>query len=95
MNSGSDDLAWLAYLCWCGMSELRRERNLDQDYLVAGDVLDDYVTDHDAELLVETVPEVAAEMCGEVGGMTAEVSAVHGVLLQVVGAMREAWEEVD
>lgn len=88
-----DDLALLAYLCWRGMSELSREERLDDDYLVAGDVLDTHVTDHDAELLVEVVPEIAKEVNGEVGGMTPEVTAVHTVLLRIVGAMREAWSD--
>jgi len=93
VNTPSDDLALLAYECWRGMSELYHNGNLDEDFLVAGNVLDSYVTDHDAELLVQAVPEVAASMEGPIGGMTPEVSGVHIVLLRVVGEMRERWED--
>jgi len=86
------DLAALAFLCWKGMGELHREERLDDDYEVAGDVLD-LLTDHDCELLVEVVPEVEAET--PVGGMTPEATAVHTLLLDVVGAMREAWQQED
>lgn len=91
IETRSDDLALLTYLLWRGMSELSREDRLDDDYEVANDVLDGYVTDHDAELLVQVVPEIAKEVTGEVGGMTNEVTAVHTVLLRIVGTMREAW----
>ncbi len=91
VQTRNDDLAVLAYECWRGMSDLHHDGDLDDDYEVAGDVLDLWVTDHDAELLVQVVPEVRREMGGEVGGMTAEVTAVHSVLLRVVGEMRETW----
>jgi hypothetical protein len=92
-STRSDDLAFLAYECWWAMSELHHDGKLDEDYLVAGNVLDQYVTDHDAELLVQAEPEVAASMEGPIGGMTPEVSGVHVVLLRVVGTMRERWSE--
>lgn len=85
----SDDLALLTYKCVSGMSVLKRADSLDDDYLVAGDVLDQYVSDHDAELLCELVPLSPVE---PVGSMTPEVTAVHDALLDVCGAMREAWE---
>ena len=91
----SDDLAVLAYLCFEGMSEYYHAGRLEDDYEVANEVLDEYVTDHDAELLVQAVPEVAREATGEIGGMTNEVTAVHTVLLRVVGAMRESWQARD
>jgi len=94
-GTDNDDLAVLAYECWWAMSKLNDDGNLDDDYLVAGDVLDQFVTDHDAELLVQVVPEVAASMEGPIGGMTPEVSGVHVVLLRVVGAMRETWQDRD
>jgi hypothetical protein len=95
VETRSDDLALLSHLLWRGMIELFREERLDDDYLVAGDVLDEFVTDHDAELLVEVVPEIARENTGEVGGMTTEATAVHTVLLRIVGEMREAWSKDD
>jgi hypothetical protein len=93
-GSGSDDLAILAFLLWRGMSELYREdETMDEDYLVAGNVLDEWVTDHDAELLAESIPAIASEVGEPVGGMTPEVTAVHTVLLDIVGTMRERWSE--
>jgi len=89
----SDDLAFLVYECWRGMSELKHDGELDDDFTVAGDVLDEWVTDHDAELLVEAIPDVAALMEGPVGGMTPEVSGVHMLLLHACGAMREKWSD--
>jgi hypothetical protein len=95
-GSGSNDLAWLAYECWTGMSEYlhRGPEFLDDDYEVAGDVLDE-LSDHDCELLVEVVPAIAREVGEPVGGMTPEATAVHTVLLEVVGAMRERWQDED
>lgn len=92
--AGCHDLAYLAYECYWGMSSLHPHR-LDEDYIVAGEVLDRFVSDHDAELLVEIVPAIAHELGGQIGGMTREVTAVHTVLLQVCGAMRERWEADD
>jgi hypothetical protein len=54
VETRSDDLLLLAYLVYKGVSELLHQGKLDEDYLVAGDVLDLYVTDHDAELLAST-----------------------------------------
>lgn len=97
-GAGSNDLAWLSYECWRGMSHLYQKGGseyIENDWEVAGDVLDEYVTDHDAELLVELVPAIASE-CGEpVGGMTPEATAVHTVLLELVGSIRERWEARD
>jgi hypothetical protein len=88
----SDDLAILAYICRDGMARLTPYERQECDFEVAGEVLDGYVTDHDAELLCELVP-LAPET--EVGGMTREVTAVHTALLELVGAIRETWEESD
>jgi hypothetical protein len=90
VKTRNDDLAVLAFMCWRGMGELHREQRLDDDYEVAGDVLD-VLTDHDCELLVEAVPELGAEE--PVGGMTPEATGVHTLLLDVVGQMRERWQE--
>lgn len=90
VQTTSDDMAFLAYECWRGMSDLERGGDLNDDYLVAGDVLDENVTDHDAELLCQLVPLVPQP---EVGGMSREVTAVHTALLLVVGEMRERWED--
>lgn len=87
------DMQLLGYHVWRGVSELYHAGRLDDDYLVAGDVLDQYVTDHDAEILVQAVPAVAQEVGESVGGMTPEVTAVHTCLLLVAGALREKWEE--
>jgi hypothetical protein len=92
VKTRNDDLAFLAYECWVGMSDLSGEDRLDDYGDVAIEVLDRYVTDHDAELLVQAVPEVAASIEGPVDGMTPEVSRVHTTLLRVLGAMRENWE---
>lgn len=93
-GSGSDDLAVLAFLLWRGMGELLNDGgDLDDDYLVAGNILDEYVTDHDAELLVQSIPALAAEVGEPVGGMTPEVTAVHTLLLDIVGTMRERWQD--
>jgi hypothetical protein len=94
--AGSNDLALLAFLCWHGMSELFRlggGEYEDRDYEVAGDVLDAWVTDHDAELLCEAIPAVSRNIGEPVGSMTSEVTAVHTVLLDVVGTMRDRWSE--
>ena len=93
LRTRSDDMAFLAYQVWTGVSELKHAGRLDDDYEVANEVLDQYVTDHDAELLVEIVPEVRAQAGEQVGGMTHEVTAVHSWLLAVAAVMREAWEE--
>lgn len=87
--SRSDDVALLAYLAWKGMGKLYHEGDLNDDYLIAGELLDDLVTDHDAELLCELVP-LPEE--APVGGMTPHVTSVHTLLLHLVGAMREAWQ---
>jgi len=86
----SEDLVLLAFLCHQGVSELYTAGRLDEDWVVAGEVLDNYVGDHDAELLCELVP-LPAEY--PVGSMTPEVTAVHTALLLVCGAMRDAWGE--
>lgn len=89
----SPDLRFLSYLVFRGMSDLvHNHQSLDDDYIVAGDVLDRWVTDHDAELLYEIIPEVRREAEGEIGSMSNEVAAVHAVLLHVAGAIRESWE---
>jgi hypothetical protein len=88
----NDDLALLAYFCWTEMSKLSHEGDLEDDYTVANDVLDTRVTDRDAELLCELLPLDPEE---PIGGMSPHVTAIHTVLLDVVGAMRETWTEDD
>lgn len=89
----SDDLALFAALVWRKASELAHEGRLDdEDWQAASDVLDGLISDHDAELLVELIPLSVGE---PIGGMTPEVSAVYDALLEVVGGMREAWEDAE
>lgn len=88
IDAKSDDLALLAALVWRGVASLPDER-LDEDYLVAGEVLDDHVTDHDAELLVELL---GISPHDQVGGMSPEATAVHALLLEVAGYVRERRE---
>lgn len=88
----SDDLVVLAYLCWEGMGGLFHAHALDEDWMVAGDVLDNYVRDADAELLCELVPLTPE---APVGGMSPAVTAVHTALLCVCGAMRDRWEDAN
>jgi hypothetical protein len=88
----SPDAQVLAYLTERAVAQQWHDcGNADEDYLAAGDVLDKYVTDHDAELLSEIglglVPEPA------VGSMTPEVTAIHTLLLDVANATREKLEQ--
>ena len=87
----SDDLALFAGLVYRKASELAQADRLDdEDWQAASDVLDELITDRDAELLVELIPLSVGE---PVGSMTPEVTAVYDALLDVVGGMREAWED--
>lgn len=88
----SDDLAFLAYRCHAACSDLYRRHRLDDDYLAAGDVLDEFVTDHDAELLCQLLPLLPVP---PVGSMTPHVTAVHDVLLDICATIRERWEAHD
>ena len=94
IESKSDDLAILAGLVVRGVAALPNQR-LDEDYIVAGDVLDQYVTDHDAELLAELEPAIGGRVGEVVGGMTPEATAVHDVLLDVAAWVREKLTQAD
>jgi hypothetical protein len=79
----SDDLCLAAYMTANATKALP---NTEDSYLMAGEI-SDQISDHDAELLVEMDPAVRSRVGSEVGAMTAEVTAVHDLLLDVASAV--------